>query len=188
MTDKNVLSDREREILQLVAEGLTNREIAQRLSISHNTVKVHLSNIFEKTGVASRTEATLYAIQHRIVDVPGGEDEPKKPKLSWVWVAVSMLFVLAMISLIGNLISGNNSLNNVPVVDASERWQELEPLPDPYTDMAVVAYSGEIFVIGGRGLDGVSGKGFRYIPESDEWLPISDKPTTGLGRESCSYW
>ena len=60
---KPELTEREIEILQRVATGASNRQIAQQLGISANTVKVHLRNIFEKLGVASRTEATLYAIQ-----------------------------------------------------------------------------------------------------------------------------
>src|SRR5450759_1610300 len=58
------LSDREQEILKLVATGVSNKEISQKLFISPNTVKVHLRNVFAKIGVASRTEATLFAIQH----------------------------------------------------------------------------------------------------------------------------
>lgn len=57
------LSAREQEILCLVATGATNRMVAQSLNISHNTVKVHLRNIFTKLGISSRTEATVYAIQ-----------------------------------------------------------------------------------------------------------------------------
>jgi len=63
------LSEREREILRLVATGASNKEVAQRLYISPNTVKVHLRNIFAKIGVASRTEATLYAIRQRLAPV-----------------------------------------------------------------------------------------------------------------------
>jgi LuxR family maltose regulon positive regulatory protein len=51
------LSDREMEILQLVAEGLSNREIAQRLVLSLSTVKWHTSNIYGKLGVKNRTQA-----------------------------------------------------------------------------------------------------------------------------------
>lgn len=70
------LSERELEITELVAEGLTNREVADRLYLSHNTVKVHLRNIFTKTGVASRTELSMLAVQEGWIIVPGvNEDE-----------------------------------------------------------------------------------------------------------------
>jgi ATP/maltotriose-dependent transcriptional regulator MalT len=55
------LSAREEEVLQLVAAGLRNREIATRLFISHKTVKTHLQNIYSKLGVRSRTQAAVWA-------------------------------------------------------------------------------------------------------------------------------
>ena len=61
------LSEREREILALVATGASNKEIAQRLSISANTVKVHLRNIFAKISASSRTEAAMYAVRAGLV-------------------------------------------------------------------------------------------------------------------------
>jgi DNA-binding CsgD family transcriptional regulator len=64
------LSERELEILRLVAQGKANKEIAAELFISVNTVKVHLAKIFHRIGVASRTEATLYAIEHEHVENP----------------------------------------------------------------------------------------------------------------------
>lgn len=62
-----LLSERERQILQQVATGLTNRQIAAALDISENTVKVHVRNIFAKIGVASRTEASLYAVRTGLI-------------------------------------------------------------------------------------------------------------------------
>ncbi len=70
MTDENGLSERELEILKLVATGASNKEIAQQLVISPNTVKVHLRNIFSKIGVVSRTEATLYALRIGLISAP----------------------------------------------------------------------------------------------------------------------
>ncbi|WP_298482618.1 LuxR C-terminal-related transcriptional regulator [uncultured Chloroflexus sp.] len=69
MTNESPLSEREREILRLVATGATNQQIAIALNISVNTVKVHLRNIFAKIGVESRTEATVYAIRVGVVTV-----------------------------------------------------------------------------------------------------------------------
>jgi two-component system, NarL family, response regulator LiaR len=57
------LTERETEVLRLLAQGKANKEIARSLSISEKTVKVHVSNILSKLGVQSRTQATLYAIR-----------------------------------------------------------------------------------------------------------------------------
>jgi DNA-binding NarL/FixJ family response regulator len=58
------LSAREREVLQLVAEGLANKQIAKRLGIAERTVKVHLGNVFRRIGVTDRTSAALWARDH----------------------------------------------------------------------------------------------------------------------------
>ncbi len=73
------LTKRELEIVALVAQGMTNREIAQALFVSHNTVKVHLRNIFVKTGVVSRTELTMLAVQRGWIVVSGTESQPEEP-------------------------------------------------------------------------------------------------------------
>jgi DNA-binding NarL/FixJ family response regulator len=58
------LTERERQVLQLLAEGLSNREIARRLGISESMAKTHLSNAYERIGVRDRTSAALWATQH----------------------------------------------------------------------------------------------------------------------------
>jgi len=70
------LTDREQSVLEKMADGLTNREIAQDLDISPNTVKVHVRNIFTKLEVSSRTEATTAAIQKGLLTVPGTTPQP----------------------------------------------------------------------------------------------------------------
>ena len=66
--EKPLLSDREKEIVQLVAQGFRNKEIGEKLFISEQTVKNHLHNIFDKLGVSDRLELALYAIHHRLTD------------------------------------------------------------------------------------------------------------------------
>jgi DNA-binding NarL/FixJ family response regulator len=61
------LSEREAEVLRLVAEGKTNRQIAEQLVISDHTVARHLQNIFSKLDVSSRSAATAFAFEHGLV-------------------------------------------------------------------------------------------------------------------------
>jgi DNA-binding NarL/FixJ family response regulator len=62
------LSAREREIVGLIAQGFKNKDMAERLFISEQTVKNHLHNIFDKLGVSDRLELALYAIHHKLHD------------------------------------------------------------------------------------------------------------------------
>lgn len=62
------LTDREREILLLIAQGKTNQEIADQLFIALKTAKVHVSNILSKLEVQDRTQAAIYAYQHKLVE------------------------------------------------------------------------------------------------------------------------
>lgn len=62
-----VLSEREREVLQLIAQGKANKEIAAELTIGEKTVKTHVSSILNKLGLQSRTQAALYVAQSGIV-------------------------------------------------------------------------------------------------------------------------
>jgi len=65
------LTQREHDILALLAEGRSNREIAQRLYLSEKTVKAHLAAIFRKLGVTNRTQAAMMAVQMGVGPVPG---------------------------------------------------------------------------------------------------------------------
>lgn len=65
--EKPTLSEREREVLKLVAIGATNRDIGEKLVISENTVKVHLHNIMEKLHLRNRQHAAAYAIREGLV-------------------------------------------------------------------------------------------------------------------------
>jgi len=81
------LSPREMEILELVTRGMSNKEIAYHLGISHQTVKNHMTAILSKLGVADRTQAAVYALRHGWVPLherkrparhilPGSMDNP----------------------------------------------------------------------------------------------------------------
>ena len=63
------LTDREVQVLKLVAQGHTNRDIAERLVVSEGTVGTHISNILEKLHLANRTQAALYALRRGMVDL-----------------------------------------------------------------------------------------------------------------------
>lgn len=63
------LTDREMEVLRLVAKGLNNRDIARELYISENTVKNHIRNILEKLQLHSRMEAVVYAVREKLLEI-----------------------------------------------------------------------------------------------------------------------
>lgn len=67
--DWETLTEREMDVLRLISQGRSNKEIAKILTISEKTVKNHITNIFRKLQVDDRTQAVLFAIKHRLVEV-----------------------------------------------------------------------------------------------------------------------
>jgi DNA-binding NarL/FixJ family response regulator len=61
------LTTREKEVLAQLAKGASNKEIAYELGITERTARTHVSNILGKLGLASRTQAALYAVEHKLV-------------------------------------------------------------------------------------------------------------------------
>ena len=64
---KSELTEREREVLALVARGYTNKEIAEALYVTEKTARNHVSTILEKLGVSRRSGAAAFAVEHRLV-------------------------------------------------------------------------------------------------------------------------
>ncbi|MGB2897342.1 MAG: LuxR C-terminal-related transcriptional regulator, partial [Anaerolineales bacterium] len=176
------LTEREIEILKLVATGASNRQLAQHLHISSNTVKVHLRNIFEKLGVASRTEATLYAFQVGLVE--GVETQVATTRRSWWqrgWVIAGGALVLTVLALLVGGLVNQTTAPPENLVDLEQlerdRWQELAPMPTARKGLAVAAYDGKIYAIAGETEEGVTNVVERYDPATDTWETLSPKPT-----------
>ena len=68
---KPTLTGREVEVIQLIADGQTSREIGEKLYISENTVKNHVRNILDKLGLHSRNEAVMYALREELISIDG---------------------------------------------------------------------------------------------------------------------
>ena len=70
------MSDREREVMTLVADGLANREIGERLGISEKTVKAHLTRVYQRLGISNRSQAVAYARQRGLQSPLGDQSRP----------------------------------------------------------------------------------------------------------------
>ncbi len=201
------ISEREIEVLRLVATGATNQEIARELVISVNTVKVHLRNIFEKLGVQSRTEATLYAIRQGWVEVNGVEapeaeasdeavveleiSERILEPLAW-WqrvyalIALSLALILLILPLLGReerAIAAANPISDRPVTSSTglradtSRWSQLADLPTPRTRLALAAHNDQLYAIGGDQENGVTDLVEIYSFDTNTWSFGTPKPT-----------
>ncbi len=195
MSENNELSERELDILRLVATGASNKEIAQKLYISSNTVKVHLRNIFAKINVVSRTEAAMYAVQYGYVDAPQiisdenelvvdpgmqGDARVKKyrirPIALWSVVLVVLVLTIASVYLVSiNLASQGEPLAASPDADFP-RWEEKSKMPTAKSGFVTATYDNQIYLFGGENGIGIIDTVERYNPETDLWTSLSNKP------------
>ncbi len=204
VNERAELSEREREILILVATGLSNKEIAQRLVISPNTVKVHLRNIFAKISVSSRTEAALFAIREGLVvgmgetteaapaGAPASPADPA-PTLPFIvmpgiaparrpnWLAWGLVAGLAILASVSTLFFLRTQLTAAPqptpaLETAIPRWTVRAELPTARSGLAVVAYENKIYAIGGETGGGISGALERFDPSTGAWTTLKPKP------------
>ncbi|EFH86649.1 response regulator [Ktedonobacter racemifer] len=77
---KEAITEREREVLALVARGYTNKQIAEGLSMSEKTARNHVSHILEKLGLTRRSEAAVYAVEHNLVPPRQSQQHEEKNK------------------------------------------------------------------------------------------------------------
>lgn len=200
--DANPLSKREQEILELVARGLSNQEIARDLVITLNTVKVHLRNIFAKLEATSRTEAIVKAAQAGWINVSGLAEvaeaaapaplPPAEPALArWqrIYFFAAAALVLAILLLPALLARGSSRAAGSDLSDAgrprlgaperieASRWTSLAPLPEPRSRLALAAAGERLAAIAGEGPAGVSAATLLYDTAANGWLPGADKPT-----------
>jgi DNA-binding CsgD family transcriptional regulator len=194
------LSDREREILILLATGASNKEIALKLSISANTVKVHLRNIFSKIGAASRTEAAMYAVRFGLIDgaqfkrieaeadsLPSEAEAPpaevpvqKKilTRSSISWGALTVIIILVLIAVGSFFTRPGSVLNGTPSISSTSipRWKSLAAMPTPRYSLALALYENNIYAIGGENQNGVSSAVEIYNPASNSWKSETAMP------------
>jgi DNA-binding CsgD family transcriptional regulator len=189
------LSERELQILRLVVTGVTNREVAVRLAISPNTVKVHLRNIFGKLGVESRTEAALVAIRNGWVKVPGAtwaeqSAASRREPLSWARRAFLISALVGAVLLAFWPQSTGRSLHRIDDLsdpapggdvaagpDVIYRWSARSPMATARDRLACTSSDGLVFAIGGDTANGVVGDLEVYDPASDTWERRAPKPT-----------
>lgn len=187
-----VLTERERQILQLIATGTSNKEIARRLSISTNTVKVHLRNIFVKIGASSRTEAAIYSLQAGFTGAtPADGVEPSAPptvaefipsptlkkRLPLLWILLLPVLLLASLVLWMLLRERQPAVFPVsPVPTPLSRWTELADMPTARSGLAVALYENQIFAFGGETVGGISTAAERFDLATDTWFVLAPIP------------
>lgn len=206
MTDENELSEREIEIIRLVATGASNKEIAHALTISPNTVKVHLRNIFGKLGVLSRTEATMTAIRMGLVDSPGFVNQTGNPdevypiddgnsqvqqqdillpvntkKNFFIFFGLGLIILVLAGFLINRILSPTTEPEGLITVAeleelTSKRWTSIQDLPQALSAMGFVRYENKFMLFGGDNENSISDKLFIYDLDLDAWTEGAKLP------------
>jgi DNA-binding CsgD family transcriptional regulator/N-acetylneuraminic acid mutarotase len=196
------LSEREIEVIRLVAKGATNQQIARELFISVYTVKNHLRNIFEKLSVQSRTEAAHYAIREGWVAVAPPtveaeasaetvEEEPVEriPLAKRIAFVAAALLVLVITFFPQTGITAppskvSNDFTHRPAARGQSairfegsRWVSRAQMPTPRERLAVVTHGDKIYAIAGDTSDGVTGVVEIYDPDDNTWQVGAPKPT-----------
>jgi len=197
MNQTSELSEREIEILKLVATGLSNKEIAYQLKISPNTVKVHLKNIFSKIGVVSRTEAAMFAVRQgwveagsqvalEAIEAQESGDLPKAAQIAFPPLILGLLGIglfaamIILVVLLVNLASrGNPQVVEIVVTPTPEpvKWELVTQMPEPKKSMAYAAVDNKIYIIGGETPEGISDRVDIYDTVTGQWSEGARKPT-----------
>lgn len=201
------LTERELEILRYVATGASNKEIAHRLHISTNTVKVHLRNIFTKLEVVSRTEATMVAVRQGWVAISQvrtvseeAEERAKEvapapaPEPPLHWYRRVVLIAAALIAVVAAALSWPRPAPSTPAAagllpsrseaaalsagrSTESRWGERVQMPTRRAWLAAVAWERRLLAIGGETPDGITDAMEIYDPDADAWMRGAPKPT-----------
>lgn len=201
------LSKRELQVLEMVATGASNQQIASQLVISVNTVKVHLRNIFEKLDVQSRTEASLRAIQEgwiTVNDEPPSVEDSAPPKTfllaadgppvtldQWqqIYLLLAILLTLAVTVIPLLPRTPPKTSPDLPVIYAqsptpvapnngSSIWRTQVPMPTKRAGLGLVAFNKQIFAIGGVRSNNKATRSVEiYDPGANSWSEGAAKPT-----------
>lgn len=203
-TESQPLSEREIEILELVSTGMTNQQIALELTISTNTVKAHLRNIFGKLGVESRTEATRYAIAHQLVHIRGLAAPAKPAEVApapdpvaayrrivpaWQQAGVLALTLVAGLAVAfwprasaretqpASTFTDGVRPKGVAALQAVPRWHTETALPTARSRFAQAAVGTRLYLISGETDVGITDRVDAYDLETGVWEQHAGKPT-----------